>query len=115
MSQGSLFVTQIGNVGSEPESRMAGSTPVVELTLATNYGKGDKEETTWTKVSFFGKQGDIIKQYVHKGDQLQVIGQASTRAYMDKKGEARAELKITAANFTLLGSKEKTNGNPAPF
>ena len=62
-----------GNLGRDPEMRYTPSgTPVCGLNVACNrkYTTGDGQqvkETTWYKVSVFGRQAEACAQYLEEG------------------------------------------------
>ena len=72
-------VTIVGNLGRDPELRyLPNGTPTVNLSVATNNSytnqKGEQvKETTWWRVSVFGKQAEVCSQYLTKGRQVLVI------------------------------------------
>ncbi len=111
----------VGHVGKEPEFRetKSGDT-VANFSLATNSGYGDNKTTDWHRVVFFGKTADVIKKYVHKGDQIYVEGRISTRSYDDKDGVKRYVTEITGYSMQMLGggggsSSEGIQGEDIPF
>ena len=69
-------LTIVGNVGREPEMRYTPSgQAVTSFSVATErkYTSGNGEqvkETIWFRVSTWGKQAEICKQYVKKGSKV---------------------------------------------
>ena len=82
----------VGNLGRDPEMRYtANGTPVCNFTVATNRKWTDQdgssqEETTWFRVSVFGRQAEICNQYLAKGRQIFAEGRLQTREWNDKEG-----------------------------
>jgi single-strand DNA-binding protein len=110
----------IGNVGQDPELRYTSGNnqAVVNLSLATNERFNDKEgvsqtRTEWHRLVFWGKQADIVAEYVRQGDKLGVEGKLQTRKWRDKQGNARATVEVTVLRVHLLGAKHQ-NETPAP-
>jgi len=105
-------VTLLGFTGKDPEVKELKETKVAKFSLATSesYKKdGEKvTETTWHNLVFWGKQCDILKSYVHKGDQLLVEGKIQTRQYKDKEDVTHWTTEIICDRFELLGKKEET-------
>jgi len=70
----------IGNLGKEPEMRYTSTgQPVTTLSVATNRRYNDANgqsmnETTWFRVSVWGKQAEPCNQYLHKGSRVVVEG-----------------------------------------
>lgn len=56
-----------GRLGRDAVLRDAGSTKVINLALAVNYGYGDKKGTQWYDIAVFGKQAEALAQYAVKG------------------------------------------------
>ena len=70
-----------GNLGGDPEMRyMADGTAVTNFSLATNRTWTDRntgqpvKETTWFRVSVWGRQAESANQYLSKGRQVIVEG-----------------------------------------
>ncbi|MFH0903431.1 MAG: single-stranded DNA-binding protein [Pseudomonadota bacterium] len=102
-------VILIGNLGADPELRYTPSgQPVCDLRVATNESWTDKngqkqERTEWHRVVFWGKQGEILKQYMSKGRQLYIEGRLQTRSWDDKDGNKKYSTEIIGNNFLFLG------------
>lgn len=104
-------VTLLGRTGSDPEVKEFNSNKVAKFSLATSetFKKNDEKvtETTWHNLVFWGKQCDILKEYVHKGDQLLVEGKIQVRQYDDKNGVKHWATEIVCDRFELIGGKPK--------
>ena len=104
-------VILLGRVGKEPEIRQVGDNKVANFSLATSEKykdkKGDKiENTEWHSVVFWGKQAELIEQYVHKGDELYIEGPIKTETY-EKDGEKRYAIKIKGSIITFVSQAKK--------
>lgn len=98
----------MGNLGRDPELRYtAQGTPVCNFTLATSEGKGDKETTTWFRVTFFNKQAEVASQYLAKGKLVYVEGRVSLNEYVDRDGKPRTSLEVFGTELKLM---DKRNG-----
>src|ERR1043166_7965527 len=90
----------IGNLGREPELKYTPQgTAVCEFSVATNEKRKDqngevKEETTWFKVTFFGRHAKVASQYLNKGRQVYVEGRLRAREWTDKEGRAHTSLEV---------------------
>lgn len=110
MAKGVNKVILVGRVGQDPEVRQAGSTNVVQFSLATSESWNDKggqkqERTEWHRCKAFGKLADICGQYVHKGDMLYVEGKLQTSEWTDAQGQKRYATDILFHEMQMLGSK----------
>lgn len=105
-------VILLGNVGKEPEVRMAGEHKVATFSVATTErgytlqnGTQVPERTEWHNVVAWKGLAEIIEKYVHKGDKLYIEGKIKTRSYDDKNGVKRYVTEIFADNIEMLSSK----------
>lgn len=101
----------IGNLGKDPEVRyMPSGEAIANITLATTDTWKDKsgekqERTEWHRVSFFGRQAEVVGEYLKKGSQIYVEGRIQTRKWQDKEGQDRYTTEIVADRMQMLGSK----------
>ena len=84
-------VVLVGHVGADPEVRtLPSGDPVANVSVATSDrrpdGKGAHVETTeWHRVAVYGKQADVVRQYVRKGTQVYVEGKLRTSVWKDRE------------------------------
>jgi single-strand DNA-binding protein len=110
-------VILMGRTGSDPEVKQVGDSQVAKFSLATSesYKKNGEKitDTTWHNIVLWGKQCDILKQYVHKGDQLLLEGKIVIRKYDDKQGVTHWATEIVCDRFEFIGDKkeEKPDNN----
>ena len=102
----------IGNVGQDPEVRLAGETKVATLSLATTErgyklqnGTEVPDRTEWHNLVVWRGLAEVVEKYVHKGDKLYVEGKMKTRSYDDKNGVKRYVTEIVVDNLEMLGGK----------
>jgi single-strand DNA-binding protein len=114
----------VGNLGKDPEMRyMPDGRPVTNLSVATNrtYTSASGEqikETTWFRVSVFGKQAESCNQYLSKGRLVLVEGRLNSdresggpRIWTGQDGQSRASYEIVANTVRFLGGRGE--GAPA--
>lgn len=105
-------VILMGNVGMDPEIFESKGGNIAKFSLATSEKYKDKvsgeliEKTQWHRCVVFGRQADIIKQYVFKGSRL-LIEDASIEygKYKDKDGVEKYSTDIKVQRFRLLDKK----------
>lgn len=109
----------IGNLGHDPELRyLPSGVTVCSFSVAVNRKYTDRDgqthdETTWYKVTTWGKLAETCSQYLVKGRQVLVEGdRLQARAYLNKQGEAAASLELSAKTVKFLGSRD--SGETAP-
>ena len=102
----------IGNLGSNPEQRFTPSgDPVTTFSVATSRRYGEKDETTWFRVSVWGKQAESCNTYLSKGSKVLVEGRlrpdsnGSPRTFQRKDGTWSASYEITAESVRFLTAK----------
>lgn len=101
----------IGNLGKDPDVRyMPSGEAIANITLATTDTWKDKsgekqERTEWHRVSFFGRQAEVVGEYLKKGSQIYVEGRIQTRKWQDKEGQDRYTTEIVADRMQMLGGK----------
>lgn len=101
----------VGNLGKDPELR---TTPTGRqcciFTLATterwNDENGQKQEqTTWHNMVAWGRQAEVMHQYLSKGNRVYIEGRIVNRSYDDKEGNKRYVSEVVVQNFQFLDSK----------
>lgn len=107
MSRSLNKIQLIGHVGQEPEIRTTASGKrVANLSLATSFGKGDKERTNWHRLVAWEGNADIIEKYVQKGDRIYVEGSMEyTRQETDSGTRFYAD--VVVREVILLSGKAK--------
>lgn len=100
-----------GNVGKDPAQREAGNSTVASFSVAvtekwTDKNTGEKrEDTTWYKVSGWGKVAGLIMQYVKKGNSVLCDGQVKASAYMGQDGTPQASLDLRLKTIQFLDKR----------
>jgi single-strand DNA-binding protein len=104
----------IGNLGSNPEQRFTPSgDPVTTFSVATSRKYGERDETTWFRVSVWGKQAEACSQYLHKGSKVLVDGRlrpdesGNPRVFERKDGSSGASFEVTAESVRFLDGKAR--------
>jgi len=103
-------VILVGNLTRDPQmSYLPSQTPVVELGLAVNRKwKGQngeqREDTCFIDCTAFGKQAEVINQYMHKGNPILIEGRLQLDTWEAKDGTKRSKHKVVVENFQFLGS-----------
>ena len=94
-------ITVIGNVGRDPELRIAPSgMQVVKFSVADTIGKDDDKKTTWHDIVVFGDQAENVVESVKKGSRVIVIGRISKDTY-EKDGEKRTKVEVVAQDVAV--------------
>ncbi len=102
-------VILIGNLTRDPEMRyLPSQTPVVEIGLAINRRwKGQdgqqREETCFIDCVSFGKQAEVLNQYMAKGRPIMIEGRLQLDTWEAKDGSKRSKHKVVIEQFQFLG------------
>jgi single-strand DNA-binding protein len=102
-------VMLMGNLTRDPELRYTSSgQPVCNFSLAMNRYFKDKEgerkeETTFMRITVWGKQGENCAQYLSKGRAAFVEGRLDSRSWEDDEGNKRTAVDVVAENVQFLG------------
>ena len=98
-----------GNLTRDPQlSYTPSNTPVCEFGLATNRKWKDKdgnmkEDVCFVDITAYGRQAEVINQYMSKGRSILVEGRLRFSQWTNKEGQKRSKLDVIAENFTFLG------------
>ena len=103
-------VMLIGNLTRDPDLKYTpGNQAVCEIGLAVNRkyrtkeGE-DREETTFVDCEAWGKQAEVLKQYMTKGKPLFIEGRLKLDTWEDKDGGKRSKMRVVIENFQFLGA-----------
>jgi len=113
-------VILLGNVGQEPEVKhLVGGNVLAKFSLATSESyknkQGEKvENTEWHNCQAWGKQAEVIEQYVKKGDKLYIEGKIKTDKYEDQEGNKKFFFSIHVLSFTMLGGNQSVERAETP-
>jgi single-strand DNA-binding protein len=112
----------VGNLGRDPEMRYTPSgQPVTSFSVATNrqYTSSSGEqvkETTWFRISAWGKQAETCNQYLRKGSKVLVEGRLNAdpatggpRVWTGQDGSTRASFEVTAQTVRFLSSRNEVD------
>lgn len=115
----------IGRLGRDPESKFtAGGDAVTSFSVATDRSYNDRngqrqKETTWFRVSIFGKQAEACNKFLKKGSLVLVEGRLTVdpqtggpRIYQTKDGKSASSFEITASDVRFLSSIDQQSETP---
>ncbi|HPR35429.1 MAG TPA: single-stranded DNA-binding protein [Anaerolineaceae bacterium] len=107
----------IGNLGRDPEMRYTpDGKAVTSFSVATSRKYNDKDETTWFRISVWGKQAESCNQYLTKGSKVLVEGRlrpdANTGApqvFQKKDGSWGSSYEVFADTVRFLSARGEAN------
>ena len=107
----------MGNLTKDPELRYTPKgTAVARITLAVNRNytteSGEKkEEVSFVDVDAWGRQAEVIAQYMKKGRPLLVEGRLKQDTWEDKNTKQKqSKLKVVLEGFTFIDSNRGDAG-----
>ena len=113
----------IGNLGRDPEMRYTPTgQQVTSFSVATSRSytnpAGERvDETTWFRVTVWGKQAENCNQYLHKGSKVLVEGRLNPdpktggpRLWQRQDGATSASFEVTANTVRFLSSRGEGSG-----
>jgi single-strand DNA-binding protein len=107
-----------GNLTRDPELRYTPKgTAVARITLAVNRTytvEGEKkEEVSFVDVDVWGRQAEVISQYMKKGRPLLVEGRLKQDTWEDKNTKQKqSKLKVVLEGFSFIDSNRGDGGGP---
>lgn len=111
----------VGNLGRDPELRQTpqGQT-VCKFPVATSEKRrnaaGEQEEvTTWFRVSVWGRQAELAKEYLTKGRQVYVEGRLRLEEYTDRESKTRTSAEVMATDIQFIGQRPEPSGAASHF
>ena len=105
-------VILLGNLTRDIELRHTPSNQTVaNIGLAVNRTfqtkDGEKrEETTFVDCESWGRQAEVMAQYLSKGRPVLIQGRLKLDSWQDKDGGNRSKLKVVVENFQFVGGRE---------
>ena len=106
--------TLVGRIGTDPDLRYTPQgTPVVRFRLAVRrpvprsegVGQQEQQDTDWLTIVAFGRQAEIVAQYLDKGSLVAVVGRIQARQWVTQDGQNRETVEIIARRVEFLESK----------
>ncbi|HKK81199.1 MAG TPA: single-stranded DNA-binding protein [Prolixibacteraceae bacterium] len=107
-------VQLLGNLGIDPEIvKFESGKKIAKFTVATNEtytdAKGNKTtDTQWHNVVAWGKQADLVEQYLNKGNSVTLEGKLSYRQYEDKNKQKQYITEIVLNSFIVSPADRKS-------
>ena len=115
----------VGRLGRDPEMRyMPDGTAVTTINVATDRRWTDKntgqpvQETTWFRVSVWGRQAESVNQYLSKVSMALIEGHlrpdpqtGSPRTYTRQDGTTGTSFEMTAEAVRFLSSRGDSGGS----
>jgi len=109
----------VGNLTRDPELKYTPKGQAcAQIGMATNRkykteSGEEKEEVCFFDVLAWGKQAEVICQYLKKGNPLMIEGRLKLEQWDDKNtGQKVSKLRVALEQFQFLGGKQEGQGSP---
>lgn len=104
-------VILMGNLTRDPEVRFTrDGAPVASFTLAINnryrQDAESKDDVSFIDIVAFGKQADLVKNYLEKGAPVLIEGRLQQRRW-EQEGQKRSKVEVVAQGVTFIGSARR--------
>ncbi|MFN2128056.1 MAG: single-stranded DNA-binding protein [Anaerolineales bacterium] len=117
----------VGNLGRDPEMRYTSTGqavtdfPVASNRRYTNNEGQQIDETTWFRVSVWGKQAESCNQYLNKGSRVLIEGRlrpdtnGGPRVFERSDGTHGASFEVTAQTVRFLSTRTEASMQTGEF
>ena len=106
-------ISVVGRLAADSEVKhTASGTTVLEFRIADDVGFGDKKVTNWWRCAVWGKQAEgKLADFLKKGQQVVVFGEATMREWEDRDGNKRLSPEIRVNAVNLAGARQDGGGS----
>ena len=91
----------------------ADSKPVLNFTVATDVGFGDRKHGVFIDCSLWGKRAEALDPYLKKGKQVTCIGGGDLRTW-ESNGKSGSNITCNIQEVTMQGGGEAPNDTSSP-
>lgn len=107
-------VVLIGRLTADPELRYTpnNQTAIARFTLAVDREtrqQGQERQADFIRITCFGRQAELVNQYLGKGRQVAVNGRIQTGSYQNREGQTVYTTDVVANRVEFLGSNNGGN------
>lgn len=109
-----LQITAVGNLAADPELKTIGDREVANFTLMVNKKVKGEDRTTVLRCAVWGPRAKVVDEYLTKGAQVTITGQAYIETFERKDGSPGASLDVAVNDFSLP-PKSRVAEDDMPF
>ncbi len=98
----------MGNITKTPELRSipGSNTTVARTGLAVNRKYKEKEEVMFVDIVAFGRNAEVMGEYIAKGSPLLIEGRLSMNSWEQPDGTKRVRHEVIVDTFQMIGAKK---------
>ncbi len=105
--------TLSGTLGRDATLKALEKGNVINFSVATNIGYGDRKTTLWIDCSYFTDKTGITP-YLLKGTKILVTGEPNIRTYAKQDGTTAAVMTLRVREIELIGGKSDAPAQQPP-
>lgn len=108
----------IGNLGNDPDLKYsANGSAFLRFNVASNGRVRDPngdwmDETTWVRVTVFGRRAESLADLLKKGMRVFADGRLEARPWTDQAGNVRAGLELIATDVEFMSQRNEDQQQP---
>lgn len=92
-----------GNLTRDPELQVTqGGTSVLKFGIAVGEKRGEKDYANFFDCIIWGKHGETMERYLHKGQRVAIDGQLSYSSW-EKDGQRRSKVEVVVRSIDTIG------------
>lgn len=103
----------MGRLVRDPDIRNGNNMTVAKFTLAVDRRFKKEGAPTADFINFvaFGKTGEFVEKYLHKGTKVVASGELQNNNWTDKDGNKRYDMQIVVSSVEFAESKKAADSN----
>lgn len=109
-----LQVTAVGYLAADPEIKTIKDTEVANFVLMVNKKIKGEDQVSVIKCAVWGPKAKVVGDYLSKGSQATVTGQAYVEVFERKDGSPGGAINLSITDFSLP-PKQKDSAEDMPF
>ena len=104
-------VTLMGRLTRDPSDGFTSEVVKFNVAVPRKYRKGDYD-ADFINCTAFGKTGEIVKEYFHKGSRIALTGRIQTGHYENKEGKKVYTWEVIAESVEFVDPKAEAPAEP---
>ena len=87
-----------------------------QMNVALRSGWGDKEKTTWARLTAFGPKAETLNEKLGKGDRLSIVAEfQEVQTFTRKDGTTGISVELVLDSFEFVDKASKADDEPEEF
>lgn len=110
-------VILVGRLTKDPELKTTTngkSVATFSVAVDRRFKQDDQPTADFFNIVSWGRQAEVITQYLGKGRQIALSGRLQSRSYTAQDGSKRYVTEVVLEEFDFIGSNQKESSGSAP-